>query len=74
MQFAKHFLIECYIHTEKRNKTWERDRKKVVFDKICGEKMLTCLRFAKKAGHSIKSLGLINLFRSKEKGWLCNIF
>ena len=64
MQSAKHLLVECRIHTGKRNKTWEGDRRRAAFGRICWEEMLTRPRFAKKAAHFMKSLGLIDQFRS----------
>ena len=55
MQSAKHLLVECLLHTRKRNMIWEEDR--------WGE-MLTDPKFARKAAQFMKSLGLIDQFRS----------
>ncbi len=64
MQSAKRLLVECRIYTGKKNETWEGDRRRAAFGRICWEEMLTRPGFAKKAAQFIKSLGLINQFRS----------
>ena len=64
MQSAKHLLIECRMHVEKRNRTWEKDRRRAAFGRIGWEEMLTRPEFAKKAAQFMKSLGLIDQFRS----------
>ena len=64
MQSAKHVLTECRAHTRKKNKTWEEDRRKAAFGRIGGEEMLTQPKFAKKTAQFMKSLGLIDQFKS----------
>ena len=63
-QTAKLLLVECRIHVEKRNRTWEKERRKVAFGRISWEEMLTRPKFAKKAAQFMRSLGLIDQFRS----------
>lgn len=62
-QTAKHLLIECRMHAEKRNRIWGKDRRKSAFGRICWEEMLTRPKFAKKAAQFMKSWGLIDQFR-----------
>lgn len=64
LQSAEHLLIECRLHTQKRSRTWEKDRRKVAFGRMIWEEMLTSPKFAKKAAQFMKSLGLIDQFRS----------
>ncbi len=64
MQSAKHILMECRAYTRKRNRTWEVDRKKAAFGRISWKKMLTQPKFTKKAVQFMKSLGLIDKFKS----------
>ena len=64
LQSAKHLLVECLLHTQKRNRIWEEARKKVAFGRISWEEMLTKPKFVKKAAQFMKSLGLIDRFRS----------
>lgn len=64
LQSAKHLLVECRLHTQKRNRIWEEDRKKGAFGRISWEEMLTHPKFAKKAAQFMKLLGLIDQFRS----------
>ena len=64
LQSAKHLLVECRLHTQKRNRMWEEDRRKVAFGRISWEEMLTNPKFVKKAAQFMKSLGLIDQFRS----------
>ncbi len=63
-QSAKHVLTECRAHTRKRNRTWEEDRRKAAFGRISWEEMLTQPKFAKKAAQFMKSLRLIDQFKS----------
>ena len=55
---------ECRTHTGKRNRIWEEDKRKVAFGRINWEEMLTQPKFAKKAAQFMKSLGLIDQFKS----------
>ena len=64
MQSAKHVLTECRAHAGERNRTWEEERRKAAFGRISWEEMLTQPKFAKKAAQFMKSLGLIDQFRS----------
>ena len=64
LQSAKHVLIKCQAHAKERNKTWEEERKKVAFGRISWEEMLTQSKFTKKAAQFMKSLGLIDQFKS----------
>ena len=64
MQSAKHVVTECQVHTRKKNKTWEEDRKKAAFRRISWEEMLIQPKFAKKAVQFMKSLRLIDQFKS----------
>ncbi len=64
LQSAKHLLVEYCLHTQKKNRIWKEDRKKVAFGRISGEEMLTNRKFVKKAAQLMKSLALINQFRS----------
>ena len=64
VQSAKHVLVECRAYTGKRNRTWEVDRKKAAFGRISWEEMLTQPKFTKKAAQFMKSLGLIDQFKS----------
>ncbi len=64
LQFAKHVLIECRIHTGKTNRIWEEDRRKAAFGRISWKEMLTQPKFAKKAAQFMKSLVLIDQFKS----------
>lgn len=63
LQSAKHPLIEC-LQTRKRNRIWEENRRKVAFGRICREEMLTNPKLARKAAQFMKSLELIDKFRS----------
>ena len=40
MQSARHLLVECRLHTRKRDMIWEEDRRKVAFGRIGWEEML----------------------------------
>ena len=64
VQSAKHVLVECRAYTGKRNRTWEVDRRKAAFGRISWEEMLTQPKFTKKAAQFMKSLGLIDQFKS----------
>ena len=64
LQSAKHLLTECRLHTRERNRVWEEDRRKVPFGRIAEEEMLINPKFAKQAAQFMKSLGLIDQFRS----------
>lgn len=64
MQSAKHVLTECQAHIRKRNRTWHEDRRKTAFGRIGWEEMLTQPKFAKSAAQFMKSLGLIDQFKS----------
>ena len=64
MQSAKHVLTECRAHARDRNRTWEEERRKAAFGRISWEEMLTQAKFAKKAAQFMKSLGLIDQFKS----------
>lgn len=64
MQPGKHLLVECRLHTRKRDMIWEEDRRKVAFGRICWEEMLTDPKFARQAAQFMKSLGLVDQFRS----------
>ena len=64
LQSAKHVLTECRKHTSERNRTWQEERRKVAFGRISWEEMLTQPKFAKKAAQFMKSLGLIDQFKS----------
>lgn len=64
LQSAKHLLIECCLHTRERNRVWEEDRRKVLFGRIAWEEILINHKFAMKAAQFLKSLGLIDKFRS----------
>ncbi len=64
LQSAKHLLVECRLHTQKNNRIWEDNRKKVAFGRISWEEMLTNRKFVKKAAQFMMSLGLIDQFRS----------
>ena len=57
MQSARHLLVECRLHTRKRDMIWEEDRRKVAFGRIGWEEMLTNPKFARKAAQFMKSLG-----------------
>ena len=61
LQSAKRLLVECHLHTQKRNRIWEKDRRKVAFGRISWEEMP---KFVKKAAQFMKLLGLIDQFRS----------
>lgn len=65
VQSAKHFLIECRMYMEKKNKIWEENRRRAEFGIISWEKMLTCPRFAQKTVLFMKLFELIDQFRSK---------
>lgn len=64
-QIAKRLLIDCRMHAEKRDRIWERDRRKAASGRLCWEEILTRPKFAKKAAQFMKSLGLIYQFRSE---------
>ena len=64
LQSAKHLLVECQVYNWKKNKTWEVNRKNSAVGRISWEEMLTKPKFTKKVAQFIKSLGLINQFKS----------
>ena len=64
MQSAKHVLTECRANARERNRTWEEERRKAAFGRIRWGEMLTQPKFAKKAAQFMKSLGLIDQFKS----------
>ncbi len=64
VQSAKHMLVECQAYTGKKNRTWEVDRRKAGFGRISWKQMLTQPKFSKKAAQFMKSLRLIDQFKS----------
>ncbi len=64
LQSAKQVLTEFQTQTGKRNKIWEKDRRKAAVERIGWKEMLTQPKFAKKVSEFMKSLGLTDQFRS----------
>ena len=64
LQCAKHLLVKCHLHIQKKNWIWEKDWRKVVFGRISWEEMLTNPKSVKKAAQFMMSIKLIDQFRS----------
>lgn len=56
---AKHLLMECRVYTEKR-----KERRNAPLERLGWKEVSTRLGHAKQAANFIKSLGLIDQFKS----------